>query len=431
MKSIRSAKQLTLLYFSAVAIAIIFVHASVFLLTIEDIEHLYAKNRLDKIHSYVNQLFEIQSNAVQTNLEPLKQIKTDLGQYVSVYLDFDNLPEGFPKPITIPYNKEVRVFSKPLQTTFFIMKAITEVNSVPTDVLVVIDNSLYELSKKQLFTLHTKQILISFLLLVASMLVVFKISERLTRPISIFAKNLADKSPGDLSSIPLPPENSTKELLKMVDTFNRYQKHICSLVERERSFNRYASHELRSPLMVMSGAVELLRESKDLEFVERQQQRLRKAINEMREFIDTLLSLNRSINKAELTPRLVSKEDIQSIIETHEHLLRKEFVSCQVAVEQSPLIRMPKAAFNIVVGNLVKNSFAYTEKGEITIELDQEGISVIDTGEGLNDNPNNQEGFGLGLLLVKDICLQYGWSVELTNNETGGCTAHIIFSPSV
>lgn len=88
---------------------------------------------------------------------------------------------------------------------------------------------------------------------------------------------------------------------------------------------------------------------------------------------------------------------------------------------------MPKSPFHILLGNLIKNAFAYTQKGEVKVLVTQNQIAVIDTGKGglEVETLSPQEGFGLGLLLVKDICHRYHWEFSLSDNDVGGSTATI------
>jgi signal transduction histidine kinase len=90
---------------------------------------------------------------------------------------------------------------------------------------------------------------------------------------------------------------------------------------------------------------------------------------------------------------------------------------------------MPETSFKILLGNLIKNAFACTEQGQITVAVDQDSIRVTDTGIGLDSKPRGVEGFGLGLLIAHDICRKYDWHLELINNDRGGCTARINLHP--
>ncbi len=89
---------------------------------------------------------------------------------------------------------------------------------------------------------------------------------------------------------------------------------------------------------------------------------------------------------------------------------------------------MPKVALHILLGNLIKNSFTHIEQGEVRIIASMQEIQVIDTGPGIASTRGSNDGFGLGLLLVKDICHRYAWEFVLEDNvSTTGCIARLQF----
>ncbi len=440
MKSVPSAKRLTFFYFSIVAVALVTIHATVFELTTEDIEHLYAENRLKANETFA---LRVLADADLTGLDkvelPTEEL-SDVNTPPVIYLNWQHLPAAFPDPDTMKLNvpREVKFEAGQGDNAYFMKLIELPAGGKTYRALLVIDNTLYEFSEEQLPGAHAKQLAISLTLLVISLFVVMKIADRLTRPISRFANTLADRSPDDLEPVAVPEGTATRELLKMVETFNDYQARIRDLLERERAFNRYTSHELRTPLMVMKGAITLLGESKDEAFIEKQRQRLEKATGEISEFIETLLSLTKAVEGAELIPRILSEDEVQNVVANHQYLLNNKPVEWWVKVEGCPVVCMPEAAFHILLGNVVKNAFACVEQGTVSVVVNEAGIRVCDTGPGLYGKSAASEGFGLGLLLVRDICHRYGWSFELKDNgssdTTGalasGCTAIIGFTSS-
>lgn len=422
MKIFHSAKRLTFLYFSIVAAAIIIIHASVFEFTTEDLEHIYAENKLLNLVSFSEKTLKGSDITALPYKEVITQGNTVFDPSPRVYFDFSALPKEFPDPTLIAYEQAIEVPMASDIEAHFIMKKKLQINGESVDAILALDNSLYELSEEQLFDTLSKQFLISLVLLIVSLSVVLTIADKLTKPISTFAKALAKKSSTDLTPISLPKGTQTSELKGMVDTFNAYQQRIQSLVERERSFNRYASHELRTPLTVITGAVALLGESDDKAFIEKQHKRLIKASLEMNEFIETLLNLTKPVDELELKVRNITKEQLTSLAEDHLHLIKDKNITWQLDLLTEPEVKMPTTAFNMLLGNLIKNAFAYTLDGKIIIEADKSRLRIIDTGTGLNQVHTNQ-GYGLGLLLVRDICQQYNCGFAITDNESGGCTA--------
>ncbi len=427
MKIFHSAKRLTFLYFSIVAAAIIIIHASVFEFTTEDLEHIYAENKLLNLVSFSAKTLQKIDITALPYKEVITQGNTVFDPSPRVYFDFSALPKEFPEPAAIAYDQAIEVPMSSDIEAHFIMKKKLQINGESIDAILALDNSLYELSEEQLFDSLSKQFLTSLVLLIVSLSVVLTIADKLTKPISTFAKVLAKKSSTDLTPISLPKGTQTSELRGMVDTFNAYQERIQNLVERERSFNRYASHELRTPLTVISGAITLLGESDDKVFLAKQHKRLLKASLEMNEFIETLLNLTKPVAELELKIKNVTAEQLKTLIEDHLHLLAGKDIIWQLDLIAEPEVLLPTAAFNMLLGNLIKNAFAYTLTGKVIIEADKHRLRIIDTGTGLNQTHRNQ-GYGLGLLLVRDICQQYNCRFAISNNEAVGCTATLHLS---
>lgn len=431
MKSIPTAKQITFLYFSIVAFAIIAIHASVFELTTEDIEQIYAQKRLENVEGFL--MAEIKALGVsasslnQKHLDNLNlRIRTEVDPDAKVYLDKRSMPDALKQEAVPDFGLSEEVITENDSKAFFFSKM--PIGPDQQEVFVVLDNSLYELSEEELFASHFKQIMVSISLLFLSLWVVLKISDRLTKPFSTLKGILEDKKAEDLSPIEAPAGVMTQELMALIDTLNRYQSRVDTAIQRERSFNRYVSHELRSPLMVMKGAIQLLSHSSEAEFIAKQQARLSKATHEMQEFIETLLELTKT-ESLQQTKRPIPEQEIVSVIENQTFLIKAKPVKWQLEYISAPHLMVSEAVFQILVGNLIKNAFAYTDEGNIIVKVSSDELTVSDTGSGLSDQPSD-EGYGLGLLLVRDICHRFHFNFELSNKPEGGCLARIAFYPT-
>ncbi len=94
-----------------------------------------------------------------------------------------------------------------------------------------------------------------------------------------------------------------------------------------------------------------------------------------------------------------------------------------ISVSDSPKLVASPGAVKILLGNLIKNAFTYTEEGAVVINVDTQRITVSDTGVGFDDSTQASKGYGLGLLIANDICRKYGWTLTLDSNGHGGCDA--------
>ena len=414
--NIRSAKQLTFVYFAGLAFAIIVFHFSLFNSTLEDLEALNAKNRLNKDLQLALPALDLGTKSLTVS------------PYSSVFVGLESLPENvsLPDPLELNTLYEIDDYDSRYYD-FFIMKTKRQVMGKMQDIYLLHYDDVYELSEEQMFQTQYKQMLFSLILLGISLFIILKVSDRLTSPLSKLSKELKQRSVNHFEPLSLPDGGATKEIWQLTSRINEYQEKIKRLVERERAFTRYASHELRSPLMVMKGAISLLGHSKEPEFVERQRLRLDTSTQEMDLFVTTLLSLTRE-EKIEAPKAYELKEScIETIIKTHQHLLEDKPVNYLIQSKSPCMIKVPESIIQILVGNMIKNAFSCTFEGSIRIELDQNSISVIDTGIGLKDKPEQADGFGLGLLIVKDICQKYDWHFSLIDNPDKGCTACIHF----
>jgi signal transduction histidine kinase len=416
MKRIKTAKQLTFTYFSIVAFAIIAFHFSMLESLIEDIEMIYAENRMLKDKDMAIRLLE-GSDLTHVSVPPFSE----------AYLGKENLPSGIILDSNMTDNKPFGL-DKGSDTYFemFAMHSKIILNGEQKDLYLIHYDEIYEISEEQMYETQSTQLLLSLLLLAVSLWVVMRISNRLTKPLARLSDSLGERTPTNISAIELPEGAATKEVHQLVERLNSYQDQIRALIERERAFNRYASHELRTPLMVMKGAVTLLDKSDSKVFLERQRLRMNQACQEMEDYITTLLSLTRDEDLS-LTPnRTVEASELEGICQTHSGYHAGKSVSVNVICDGHMIAKLPIPTLHILVGNLLKNALSCTDEGSVNIVVSDNTISVVDTGCGLSGKPSG-ESYGLGLTIVRDICEKYRCEFTLLDNDGAGCTSKVVF----
>lgn len=415
MGKVKTARQLTFRYFSFVAIAIIVIHFSVFDSTIEGLEYLYAQNQIYAAEQLAQQ---------ELKINPEKSFF--IQPYTHVYIGDESVPKifDFPKDFPVGVVTEIDDLMTPPNEHFALKTTLNYQGKPTTAYLINFDND-YELTEGEMFWTQSKQLLLSLVLLIISLLVVLRISTRLTSPLTALSDDLKRRGGNDFSPIELPKGKPNRELIQLVDSLNEYRQRIALLMERERSFNRYASHELRTPLTVIKGSIALLAKQPDEISVQRQCQRLKHASDEMNDFVTTLLSLTREEDTNKLPSRQIEQDELETIAQDHEYLLDEKPVSWQVQIHEPLSLVIPETSLKILLGNLVKNAFACTERGEVLIMADKTKIQVVDTGVGIGNQSTGSEGFGLGLLIVRDICHKFGWHFTLEPHQSGGCAATI------
>lgn len=416
MKRIKTAKQLTFTYFSIVAFAIIAFHFSMLESMIENIEMIYAENRMLK-----------DKRIAVNSLEGTDLTHIAVPPFSEIYIGKENLPTGIILSSNIVNDKPFELDeSEGVDSEIFLMRSTVVLNGEEKTLYLLHYDEIYETSESQMFETQSTQLLLSLLLLVVSLWVVMRISNRLTHPLSELSRNLGERSPTNLSAIELPDGATTREIHQLVERLNDYQDQIRSLIERERAFNRYASHELRTPLMVMKGAVTLIGKSGSKDFLERQRLRMHQACQEMEDYITTLLSLTREDDLSTIPQRSVEESELENIRQMHWGYLSGKPVEIKIINEGQIITKLPIPTLNILVGNLLKNALACTDEGSVTLVMSDNTLSVIDTGCGLKGKPGG-ESYGLGLMIVRDICAKYHCEFSLLDNNGEGCTSKIVF----
>jgi signal transduction histidine kinase len=119
-------------------------------------------------------------------------------------------------------------------------------------------------------------------------------------------------------------------------------------------------------------------------------------------------------------------------------LLSGKPVDVQLDIAGNPNLGVDASLLGIVVANLVRNSFNYTDRGHVCVILDSDCLTVADTGQGIPVEALDKvfqrlyrgadsQGAGIGLSLVKKICDRYGWTIRLQSQPGIGTTAHLRF----
>ncbi|MBR9728432.1 sensor histidine kinase [Shewanella intestini] len=264
---------------------------------------------------------------------------------------------------------------------------------------------------------------------IAGMFIIFgallsRLSQRLIAPLNHLTNQLTEYS-GNSTHIFDIPAGGAQEFQILANQLNTDRREIHSLVKREQAFARYASHELRTPLTIVKGASKLLERDSSTEFQKRQTLRINLAINQMSTMVDALLGLVRyERSQDDSATREVSHTEFQTIIDNNRAQANAKNIEVELLFHSSPYLNASLAVLNIIVGNLIRNAIAASEEGKVTLNVCTDSITVEDNGPGLNHSTND-EGHGLGLLIVNDLCHRYAWTFSIENRKPIGCIATI------
>src|SRR5690606_25355083 len=116
---------------------------------------------------------------------------------------------------------------------------------------------------------------------------------RVVRPLHTLTQDIRRIEPGSRISR-IESAYSDQELAEIASTLNELLGALDAYIRREKSLISLASHELRTPVAVIAGALDVLEQRDSLGEADRRTlSRIRRAADEMRNDVDALLKLAR------------------------------------------------------------------------------------------------------------------------------------------
>jgi signal transduction histidine kinase len=267
--------------------------------------------------------------------------------------------------------------------------------------------------------------------------------ERMVRPLSLLAQHIGALRPGVQGQrIDVDPRGSS-ELHTIADALNDYLDRNEQFVERERVFISTASHELRTPIAVMTGAAELALEQPGLpERARQQMQRVLRTAQGVEQLIELLLVLARDPARlAARAERIALDQLLPEIVDDHRHLLGDKDLS--IGIQAAPVdIVAPLAVVQAAIGNLLRNAIENSGRGHIELRLTSAAVLTLqDPGHGMSPEEiaaiharmargERGDRGGIGLELIARLCEHLGWTLQLQPCQPRGTLASLDFGTS-
>ena len=249
----------------------------------------------------------------------------------------------------------------------------------------------------------------------------------------------------------LPLTGRGDEIDELSSTFNDLFLRIKADFDRERQFSSDVSHELNTPLTVISGqAGLLLRWGKDNpEQLEKSLNAIKDEAKSMHAIIENLLQISR-IESGRIKPQ-ICQVDVAELFARVEGEFSAVAPAVKFEIECPPSVtietdpEMLHQILTVLVSNSVK--FAGSEcQIRLTTVCKEDGqlvISESDDGPGISDealphiferfyradeaHTRSAGGSGLGLAIAKTLCDALGAEISAGNLETGGAVFRLVF----
>lgn len=242
-------------------------------------------------------------------------------------------------------------------------------------------------------------------------LVGFLLAKRSLKPLSLLASEVtvSDNAVPTIDPAIYPANEIGLLAARLSQAFER----IRQFVAREQSFTRDASHELRTPIAVISGAAELIALQPNLPLSSRDAlRRIDTATQDMAEALDLLLALARERDVQEWEPTmlrpLVEKAIADTVSRFPDHGL-----GIEVGIDPSMEVLVRPRLLQLILNNLIANSFQHSKASLLTLRGEANSLVIADNGQGLWGHSDpfetyakgaDSSGSGLGLDIVRRLC---------------------------
>ncbi len=249
--------------------------------------------------------------------------------------------------------------------------------------------------------------------------------------------------------IPLPYHHD--ELYRLSATFNALLDRMQDAFEREKHFTANASHELKTPLAIVKGTLEVLvRKPREREHYETRIQFCLKELNRMARLIDQLLMIARhESNKTQPHIETVElSQHLESIVDRMQSSASAKDISITIDQKEHARIAADPGMLEMIFENILSNAIKYSPTGSsITLAVQRNANAIVCTvsdqgigipAEKLNaiferfyrvDESRNSGtgGFGLGLSIVKKLADLQHIKVGVTSETNRGTTFSLAF----
>lgn len=196
--------------------------------------------------------------------------------------------------------------------------------------------------------------------------------------------------------------------------------------ERLEEFARVVSHDLRNPLTVAEGYIELAQQENDSAHLERATD----AIARSQTLIDDLLTLARNEHS-------ITETEVVALSEiTHQCWKNVETQSATLHRDVERVIQADRGRLKQLLENVYRNAVEHGgEDVTVSVRGLEDGFSITDTGPGIPEEDYQNifeagystadDGTGFGLRIVKQVVEAHGWEITASNHSHGGACFEI------
>lgn len=306
----------------------------------------------------------------------------------------------------------------------------THQQTATSDYIVLVASTLAPV-KEAVSTIKIQLIYLSIYLILSFSVFAFFLARWLTRPILQISQAAKDLSKGEMDV--RVSVKSKDEIGRLADDFNVMASEISKVNQLQREIIANVSHDFRTPLTMIKGYAETIKDltGDNKEIREQQLDIIIEESDRLNRMANDILDLSKlQSGQLELQYRAFDlSQKLRDIRKRYDLLVEKEHYIMTIEMPERVLVFADEIKIEQVIYNMVNNAVNHTGKDKkVTIVLeeleDKAIVKIIDTGHGIKNEdlpliwdryykPYKKDdrkgmGTGLGLSIVKAILVAHG-----------------------
>ena len=317
------------------------------------------------------------------------------------------------------------------------------------------DGGLRWLRLRQNVTQSLEQQRITHLLLIAAAGVSILFTSLLLRPVlrrglvvplNEFDQQLQTLEADNLGENLLDPATQPQELRAIALAFNNLQQRLAAAWKRERAFVDGVTHELRTPITVISGYSQRLQRQALTGSAEHSAQMIKSEAMRMADLLNVMRDLARiDAGKLVVQPESLDPgEQLLNVYESSFNLAQGRVQLPLPGAEPWPALTADPLRLQQCLQELIRNALLYSS-GVVQLQVESAGdwvvLHVFDQGAGIaaaeqslvlqrfkrGSSSTGTRGMGIGLPLVHELMRLMGGELVITEASGGGADMQLRF----
>ena len=242
---------------------------------------------------------------------------------------------------------------------------------------------------------------------------------------------LDTKGHDELSSLSSHINTMSSNLKRNIDALNLEIDQVKKMEQLRKEFIAQFTHEIKTPLAIINGNIDLLENVEDLEKKDKYIEVINKEIAVINDLVLQMLDLSKleakaiTLDKKEIDLRELSED----IIDDYEQLLMDKKLKIEIQGEDV-LIVGDRKRIEMVIQNYLSNAIKHAFiNSTIKIKIKENEFSIENKGKQIDENrmdsiwesfvSDDQKGTGLGLAIVRNILELHEMSYGVYNLQGG------------